>query len=185
MLKIRQATPKDAARAAHICIETAEGIWRRSPKMEKITSLLFSAYYITHESHNCFVLEDSGKVVGYILCSADLHRFLKSYRGDIFRSIAKLSPLWGVACLFVPAKYVLLHRHYPAHLHIDILPPYQSAGYGSKLMETLLQHLKAQGVKGVCLSCGADNTRAIKFYEKYGFTAKLNAFGGKLMVKKL
>ncbi|MBR0414224.1 MAG: GNAT family N-acetyltransferase [Clostridia bacterium] len=186
MATIRTATPADVARAEYICIETADERLKSSAKQAKITALLFSTYYITRESRNCFVLEENGEVVGYILCSTDLRGFLKSYcGGDIFRAVAKRSPLWGAVSLFVPAKYVLFSPAYPAHLHIDILESHQAAGYGSELMRTLLAHLKAEQIKGVCLSCGAGNTRAIHFYEKFGFSTKLHAFGGKLMAKKL
>ena len=185
MLKIRRATPADIARAEYICIQTADEKLKCNETRAKITALLFSRYYITHESGNCFVLTDEEEVVGYILCSTDLRGFLKSYRGDIFKAVSRLSPAWGVVCLFIPIKYALLQKRYPAHLHIDILEPYQSSGYGSRLMKTLLAHLKAQGVKGVCLSCGAKNERAIRFYHKFGFQDLLTAFGGKMMGLKM
>ena len=185
MVRIRTAQPQDVVKTNEICIETADERLKRNARMARITSLLFSEYYITKESENCFVLEYEGEVVGYILSACRLGAFCRSYRGDIFRQVAKLSPAWGAACLFIPAKYVLMQRKYPAHLHIDILPPYQSSGYGSRLMDTLLAHLKENGVRGVCLSCGANNTRAVRFYRKYGFKVKLRAFGGLLMAKKL
>ncbi|MBE6818818.1 MAG: GNAT family N-acetyltransferase [Ruminococcaceae bacterium] len=186
MATIRTATPADVARAEYICIETADKRLKSSARQAKITALLFSTYYITRESRHCFVLEEAGEVVGYILCCTDLRAFVGSYcGGDIFRAVSKRSPLWGAVSFFVPAKYVLFSPAYPAHLHIDILESHQAAGYGSELMRTLLAHLKAEHIKGVCLSCGAGNTRAIRFYEKFGFRTKLTAFGGKIMAKKI
>ena len=59
---------------------------------------------------------------------------------------------------------------YPAHFHVDILPEYQRMGMGGKLIDTLCDHLKQKGVKGMCLTCGPRNEKAMKFYEKYNFT---------------
>ena len=181
MNKIRAAKPQDIVQIKTICAETADESLRKNEKMRSITTLLFAEYYIKHEVQNCFVLEDAGKVVGYILCSTDIKRFLKAYRTDIFKAVTSLSVLWGVACLFIPLKYLLLQKNYPAHLHIDILNACQSAGYGSELMRTLLNHLKKQKIKGVCLSCNQNNTKALRFYRKFGFTPLLKAFGGVMM----
>ena len=185
MPKIRPARRSDLERVRHICIETADERLKSTPEKARITALLFADYYILHESHNCFVLEDEGEVVGYILCCTDVKKMCRHYTGDIFKQVASLSPLWGVACLFIPVKYVLYQKKYPAHLHIDILEGWQSSGYGSKLMEQLLAHLKSQGVRGVCLSCGAKNIKAVNFYTKYGFERILCAFGGLLMGRRI
>ena len=181
MNKIRPAKPQDIVQIRHICIETADESLRKNETAKRITALLFAQYYIEHETKNCFVLEADGEVVGYILCSTDIKRFSKAYRSDIFKEVASLSILWGVACLFIPLKYVMLQKKYPAHLHIDILKEYQSAGYGSELMQTLFAHLKKQNIKGLCLSCNAKNEKALRFYRKFGFTPLLKAFGGVMM----
>ena len=181
MKQIRVAKLQDIVRIRKICAETADENLRKNEKMRRITALLFADYYIKHEAQNCFVLEDDGNVVGYILCSTDIKRFLKAYRTGILKEVASLSILWGVACLFIPLKYVLFQKKYPAHLHIDILKEYQSSGYGSEMMRTLLNHLKKQKIKGVCLSCGKKNEKALRFYRKCGFTPLLHAFGGVMM----
>ena len=181
MPTIRCATPADLKKAQYICIETAAPVLKKNEKIRTITAALFADYYILKESRNCFVLEDNGEVVGYILSCVDLKGFCKAYRGDIFKRVCSLSPLWGFVCLFIPVKYMLWKKRYPAHLHIDILPDYQAAGYGSQLMHTLLSHLQANRLKGVMLSCGASNTRAIGFYKKHGFHTIVKAFGSQLM----
>lgn len=40
---------------------------------------------------------------------------------------------------------------YPAHLHVDISEAGTGKGGGRLLMNTLLEHLKEQGIKGVML----------------------------------
>ena len=59
---------------------------------------------------------------------------------------------------------------YPAHLHIDILPDYQSKGIGSKLIKAFCDNLREQNVKGVMLIVGTENEGARRFYERNGFT---------------
>ena len=186
MPTIRVATPKDLKKAQYICIKTASAALQKNEKTARITAALFADYYIQNESRNCFVLcDDSDEVVGYILSSTDIKSFCKAYRTDILRNVVKLSPLWGFVCLFVPVKYYVCRRKYPAHLHIDILPDFQSAGYGSKMMNALLSHLKEQKISGVMLSCSANNTRAVHFYKKHGFHTMLKVFNAQVMGLKI
>ena len=185
MPTIRTARKTDLADAEYICIQTADEILRKTEKRAKITALMFSTYYINEETEHCFVLEDKGKVVGYILCAPSAKRFAKLYRKDNLKKISDLSALWAFIAFFGPVKYSLLKGKYPAHLHIDILEEYQSAGYGKQLMSTLLKHLKKSNIKGVMLSCSANNSRAIAFYKKFGFKKIVTAFGGTLMGKEL
>ncbi len=73
-------------------------------------------------------------------------------------------------------------RHYPAHLHIDLLPELQGQGWGRRLIEALRDRLRAAGVPGVHLVAAGTNAGAIAFYERLGFTrldapADVAAFG--------
>jgi len=58
---------------------------------------------------------------------------------------------------------------YPSHLHIDVLPRLQGLGVGGRLMQTLLDALRAAGSAGVHLVVSAGNPRAIGFYRHVGF----------------
>ena len=60
-------------------------------------------------------------------------------------------------------------RNYPAHLHINLLPPYQRMGLGSALMKTLEEALVQKNISGVSLCVSKDNAGAIRFYERSGF----------------
>ena len=82
MPHIRKARRADLADAEYICIQTASGILRKNDKMEKITALMFSSYYINEETEHCFVLEEKGRAVGYILCAPSAKRFARRYRKD-------------------------------------------------------------------------------------------------------
>ncbi|MFL6111891.1 MAG: GNAT family N-acetyltransferase [Catenulispora sp.] len=55
---------------------------------------------------------------------------------------------------------------FPAHPHIDILPPYQGHGYGRRLIERFAEAVDASGVH---LGMSTMNVRARAFYDRLGF----------------
>ena len=71
----------------------------------------------------------------------------------------------------IPARAHLawLAEHYPAHLHINVLPEAQSGGWGRRLIETELDALRRAGVRGVHLGVSPTNERAKGFYAHLGF----------------
>jgi GNAT superfamily N-acetyltransferase len=74
---------------------------------------------------------------------------------------------WAKNSTVLQAKY---KEEYPAHLHIDLTPPYHHKGYGTLLIKRLREHLAEKGVPGVMLTVGSKNVNAVKFYTKCGFT---------------
>ena len=52
---------------------------------------------------------------------------------------------------------------------IYLLPEYMGKGYGSKLMDAVMNELRKQGYKEVFLWVLEDNIRARRFYENFGF----------------
>ena len=80
---------------------------------------------------------------------------------------------------------MLLKCCYPAHLHINLLPEYQGKGFGTLMINSLLDELKEKKVKSIMLLADAENTGAIRFYERNGFKKFITAFGGVGMYKKL
>ena len=53
---------------------------------------------------------------------------------------------------------------------IHSLPDKWHKGYGSQMMERLLEEMRQSGYEEVILWVFAENTRARRFYEKHGFT---------------
>ena len=70
-------------------------------------------------------------------------------------------------------------------MHIDIEPGYHRAGIGTRLMNTLLEHLKNEGVSGVMLIVGEGNTNARAFYKKCGFDELYVTKSGVVMTRKV
>ncbi|RCK78009.1 MAG: Acetyltransferase [Candidatus Ozemobacter sibiricus] len=57
---------------------------------------------------------------------------------------------------------------YPGHLHIDLLPAAQGAGWGRRLMQAFEKRLQVLGCPGYHLGVGARNEPAIAFYRRLG-----------------
>lgn len=62
--------------------------------------------------------------------------------------------------------------HYGRTFEINdlaVAPQYQKRGIGAKLLETCIEHVKAQGMAGIHLITAGEGILPA-FYEKYGFT---------------
>ena len=131
------------------------------------------------------MLDDGGKAVGYILCAPDYSRYVKEYRKNEVKQLWEIEKWQSCVAYFLPLGYLPFKSKYPAHLHIDILDEYQGQGYGSQLMDALLDKLKSMNIPGVMLIVDKDNKGAQRFYQRKGFLKITNAFGGVVMAQKL
>ncbi len=167
MLEIRKYEEKDFENVRYTCLNS-EG---EPPSAEICEFVLhiFCDYYIEDEPENCFVLSDSGKAVGYIICAENYEKFNDIYKNKYVPLVSHMDE--GLKN-WANTAYLLQEKHQttcPAHLHIDILPAYQRSGWGSKLVDALLSHLKEKKINGVMLTTGTGNETANKFYKKFGF----------------
>lgn len=185
MVKIREARKEDLERVEYICKMTADEKSKNEELAGKVTARLYSTYYINEETKNCFVLEDDGIVVGYIACAENYKSFKKLFKTKYAQEIKVLDKGAGAFASVLPIPYMFFGRKYPAHLHINLLPEYQSKGYGAKMIEALVERLKNKGIKGVMLMASKENTGAVRFYKRNGFNIIISAFGGVVMGKKL
>ena len=183
MLSIRKYEAKDYEGVCYACLHSEDD--SMSEELCEFVLHTFCEYYIEQEPENCFVLDDDGKAVGYVICAQDYDSFKKTFDEEYFPRVVHL----GESRISWAKEAYILHdrfkSEYPAHLHIDILPAYQRLGYGGKLISVLCEHLRSKQIKGVMLTTGTSNTTANNFYNKYGFE-KLDiydtdiAFGKKL-----
>jgi len=65
--------------------------------------------------------------------------------------------------------FIKLKNRYYGELGIGIRDDFQGMGIGSKLMDSLIRLARNEGLRGIRLIVMADNYRAIKLYEKFGF----------------
>ncbi|MFD5798844.1 GNAT family N-acetyltransferase [Streptomyces diastatochromogenes] len=180
---IRAYHPADRDAVADICVRTAHngGDSRALCPDPRLMPSIFAEPYCRFDPDLAFVLDDgAGRAVGYVVGTADTERFVKDFRRTWIPRLADRYPEpTAPPRTFSEEMIGLLHRPermlvpglaaYPAHLHIDLLPPWQGRGYGRQLMHTLLNALHAQGVPAVHLGMVTVNTAARAFYDRLGF----------------
>lgn len=177
---IRPYNEKDKENIRHVCIVTA-GCTHKPEDEKKFILKLYCDYYIEKEPENCFVLaDDNDNAVGYIMCSENFGAYRKNFR-PYLKDISEISFFKYIYALGEIIAHLPASGKCSAHMHIDILPDYQSKGYGSELLSTLRNHLKAKNVNGLMLVVGNDNKNAVRFYKKNGFESYLNFGKGTLM----
>lgn len=182
---IRPAEANDIKDIEYICRMTAGPDSRAIEAVGAKIALTYSTYYARAERETCFVLDEGGKAVGYILCAPDYKKFVKGYRKNEVRQLWKMDKRQSLTAYLLPLGYLPFKKNYPAHLHIDILDDYQGKGYGSQLMDALLKKLKEIKVPGVMLIVDKENEGAQRFYKRAGFVEKASALGGVVMAKEL
>jgi GNAT superfamily N-acetyltransferase len=157
---------------------------------------IFAIPYLLFCPKYSFVVEDAERVCGYVVAAPDTVSFdqrLKSEWWPTMRAQYALSSTPGaeLANHFIenfiyrsqlPDATVL--RDYPAHVHINVLVD-RASGQGSRLLNTVFEALRDDGVSGV--HCGVDgrNQRAIAFYRKMGATALIEETWGAVFGFKL
>ncbi|MDX3071315.1 GNAT family N-acetyltransferase [Streptomyces sp. NPDC088354] len=179
---IRPYRPEDRADLYDVCVRTGHegGDARALYADQDLLPDIFAGPYAHLEPDLAFVVDDGTRVVGYVVGAADTAAFVRRFRDEWLPTVADRHPApKGVPLtpdeemarlLHWPERMILpeLAGH-PAHLHIDLLPEYQRAGYGRELMARLLAALAARGAGAVHLGMVTANTPARAFYDRLGF----------------
>jgi ribosomal protein S18 acetylase RimI-like enzyme len=181
---IRPYRPSDRAAVYDVCVRTAAagGDARGLYLSDDLVPDLFAGPYVELEPELAFVLEDGGVAVGYVVGCADTAAFVAAFRRRWLPAVAGRYPhpdqvgavhgdsAWLVRALHEPERMVVPElADHPAHLHIDLLPPYQGGGHGRALIDTFLAAAARRGAAAVHLGVNPANTAALGFYEHLGF----------------
>lgn len=176
--RIRKATPADEADIARICLLTgadggdATGLYCDDTMLADVYALP----YLSGPSCLAWVVDVGGRVGGYVVAAADAGTFQKWFTEEWWSARAPLhnaaTPYDAqlVADAEDPQRLLsAVASDYPAHLHIDLLPELQGAGWGRRLIDTLCAELADNGVTGVHLVTSKGNSAAQLFHRKVGF----------------
>lgn len=143
---------------------------------------ILTGYFTDGEPESCFVAEQEGAVIGYLIGAKDASRipgiFLwKVLPGVILKTIAggmlfKTKNIAFLAHFFIgflkgEFKRQEAFKEYPATMHINIDARFRGIGIGAQLLRaygTYLEHARIAGVHLATLS-----PAAAVFFEKNGF----------------
>ena len=165
-ITVRPYQEKDSSQVRQICIATAGPGFAETPLKQEAAAAAFCQYFIDHCPELCFVAVDADDLpVGYILCTSTFGRWIRHGPEQFFAGFP-FGFLWSLGSMLGAVPYL---RAYPAHLHINLLPPYQGKGLGRQLMLALENALRQQNCPGVSLCVSKHNHGAMRFYERCGF----------------
>lgn len=180
-LDIRSFQPSDIDALHHICLLTG---WLGQDATAhysdpRLLAEFYAVPYVRHDPGLCLIATLDGLPAGYVLGTADSVGFRAWTELSWFPALRQRHPLPDPADASAQAVLVrrihagyeppAFSRDYPAHLHIDLLPALQGRGAGARLMQQFLDLLRQRGCPAVHLVVNAANTRAVAFYEKFGF----------------
>ena len=185
---IRPFAEADRAALLALFARAGEGapggeLWGHVPSVRDI----YLTAYLDLEPRSVFVAEFDGRLVGYLAGSLDsasfpseherLSRAIREHRlwlrPSAIRFFAR-ERLFSIAARLRGDRAdlgELVDPRWPAHLHIDVAAEARGTGAAQQLMRRWLAHVDAAGVPGCYLQTLAENTRAVRFFERMGFRA--------------
>lgn len=138
-LIIRTAVPEDLAAVAQVeaeCFPAAEAADRKSLK-ERLETF----------PQSFLVAVDKTRIVGFINGAVTDERTIAD---EMFEDISLHNPEGAYQSIF----------------GLDVVEEYRCQGVASRLMKAMIQQARAQGRKGLILTC---KDRLITYYEKFGY----------------
>ena len=149
---------------------------------EETFANLFTKYYTDVAPESAFVIENQGKIVGYVLGCLDNRKFRNYF---LVKLLPQIIPkiIWRYF-----TKYSLQERKWvrrvaldgikgslnspprPAHLHIDLLKEYRGRKVGKILINKFFQYMRDKGVDKIYGGVWSfDHKKTKHLYRKLGF----------------
>ena len=196
--RIRSYRTCDDEALAEVCVRTgamggdATGVFEPANLLPDI----FLNPYLAHCPDLAWVVADGKQPpVGYLVATADTLEFDQWFATQWWPTVAHRYPRADrpttMQEVVIETGYSQgrarnpLATEYPAQFHVDLLPVLQGRGFGRRLIEVLCDALRARGVPGVHLGAGKDNSGAIAFYHRIGFTPLPSPDGTQWFGKRL
>jgi len=179
---IRSYRPQDRDAVYDVCVRTGAAGQDARGKFSSDILLgdIYAGPYLHLMPQHAYVLDDGDRAVGYVIGTASTEGYVAAYLADwLPRMRGRYEPPPSPAGseeerkledMFHPERLLRPElAPYPAHLHINLLPDYQGAGYGREMVSTFLCSVAAVGVKLCHLAVRKANTGAMRFYAKLGW----------------
>lgn len=186
-LSVRRATPADREAVSRICLLTGDAGTSAVSVYTKpeLIGLVYAEPYVALASAFGYILVSTNsetgeeKIVGYLLGAVDSRAFEAEAKREWWPRLASTYPVDAAGNDADKRLYNHFAKPYdtpqsvvdvyPAHMHVDILPEAQRKGWGRRLLGKAVEHIKAQGGKGLHLGIDSRNDEARKFYQRVGF----------------
>ncbi|MEU1982710.1 GNAT family N-acetyltransferase [Nocardia sp. NPDC019395] len=142
--------------------------------------------YMDLEPESLYLAEADGELLGYLTGCVDTaafpsendridkavraHRLILRRRPAAFFARSALDAA-GAALRRAPSAGEIHDPRWPAHLHINVAPEARGTGAADGLMERWFVRLRVAGSPGCHLQTLVENTRAVRFFGRMGFTA--------------
>ncbi len=182
-MEIRPATAADEAALYDICLRTGDR-GADASSLHDDHSLLGSVFvgpYLSVGDTIAFTAVDEQGPGGYVLAALDTRAFehecertwwppLRARHADPEPDQQGPDAALRRFIHHPPIRSSDIIDAFPSHLHIDLLPRMQGSGVGVGLMDTMMAALRDSNSAGVHLGVDPNNPRAIRFYERYGFS---------------
>lgn len=190
---IRDARDDDRDALSRICLETgADGgdATGRHADDRMLGDVFALPYTELDPAVALVVVDDDDEPVGYCVGTPDTAAFAADWAT---RWTPEIERRWrGLTLRDADAWLVETARHpermvreaaagHPAHLHIDLLPAAQGAGWGRRLVRGMLARVRERGAAGLHLGVSARNANARAFYDRIGFRVLQQDDGGLLL----
>ncbi|MFC4493395.1 GNAT family N-acetyltransferase [Streptomyces ovatisporus] len=152
---------------------------------EESEAAIYLAPYMDLVPDSLFVADVHGELVGYLAGCLDTsafpgqgdlmteairkHRLIFRRRPAAFfaRSMADLA---RAAVRREPTADDFVDDRWPAHLHINVASAARGTGAADGLMNRWFERLRETGSRGCHLQTVVENTRAVRFFQRMGFT---------------
>ncbi|TQV83791.1 GNAT family N-acetyltransferase [Denitrobaculum tricleocarpae] len=185
MIKLRLYKDRDLDDLYAIALATGAGGEDASALHEdgRIMGQIYAAPYARFCPELCFVATDAKGVAGYIVGAVDTRAFEEQLRRVWWPGLRSIYPdpcdtpasEWSAdqrRCHMIhhpretPEDVV---KHYPSHVHMNLLPRAQGQGIGPALLELWISAARNHGATGLHVGSNRQNARAYGFWQSRGF----------------
>lgn len=178
---IRQYRSTDREALYRVCLLTGDSGFDATSRYRdgSLVGHVFVGPYVELHPELAFVVDDGAGAEGYVLGVTDSAIFAQECEQrwwpplrsqyDGVNATDGYGDQWLLNWIRTPPAVPDFASAYPSHLHIDLLPRWQSGGWGRRLIDAVLAEFQTTGSRGVHLGVGRANERAVGFYRHLGF----------------